>query len=250
MSDRRLQHFMLPLVFLTCLACTDDGQPGADEASGDTDATGTMDATDTGEGGNEAICGDGVVDPMEDCDGALTLACSDYDPIYLSGAVACDPECRYDTSACAAGPLELELCSTPALDFNHDVSASDSIVVDVGGTVVDVDVVLLVTHSYLEDVHANLGHSEAAAKLFGDICGYNEDVDATFDDEARMPLTCTPPPIVPDPPAAILGTMGPQEPLSIFDGLPAAGEWTLGLWDDFGLNDGTLDSWCLRLTVE
>lgn len=246
----RLRHLVLPLACSLALACNADAPSETDDAADAADHDNSSESTNTGDGDDPPSCGDGVIEPAEDCDGPLTLACSDYDTMYLSGSVTCTDDCRYDTSACDVGPVDLELCSTPALAFNDSLAASDTIVVDVGGTVVDVDVVVLITHSYLEDVHTSLAHVDTGVKLFGNFCGFNEDVDATFDDDAQTPLTCTPPPLAPDPPAAILGTMQPEQPLAAFDGLPGAGEWTLDVSDDFAVNSGTLDSWCLRLTVE
>ncbi|NJK32421.1 MAG: hypothetical protein HC927_08425 [Deltaproteobacteria bacterium] len=242
------------LVFACSLAllgaCNDPGE-GDDELA-ETGETGEGEDETEAEGDDQPapMCGDGVVDPGEDCDGELTLACADHDPIYLTGAVACSSECRFDTSACVSGPALIEVCSSPGLTINDDSHPSDTIVLDVVGTVVDVDVQLSVTHDHLEDLHVTLGHAELGPTLLNKFCGYYEDIDAVFDDEADIPLTCVPNPIVPDPPAAILGPMRPQDSFTVFDGLDAGGEWTLYISHASLFNGGTLDSWCLRVTVE
>jgi hypothetical protein len=48
-----------------------------------------------------AVCGNGLVDPTEDCDGAAFKSCTDIDAVrYGGGTLKCDAHCAYDTSAC------------------------------------------------------------------------------------------------------------------------------------------------------
>src|SRR5678815_4628190 len=48
-----------------------------------------------------ATCGNGVLDPSEDCEGTPTDDCTDYG-YYLKGELACSPICTIDTSKCGA----------------------------------------------------------------------------------------------------------------------------------------------------
>jgi hypothetical protein len=49
-------------------------------------------------------CGDGTIDPDEDCDGTNLGGASCVDvPGYASGTLACGPGCRFDVSGCDAG---------------------------------------------------------------------------------------------------------------------------------------------------
>ena len=86
------------------------GTGAGDSSSGeppdpDTSSTGTA----SSEGG-EQLCGNGEVDPGEDCDGELVGAesCAELDATYTEGIPTCDGACRLDTSACVA-------CEAPAL---------------------------------------------------------------------------------------------------------------------------------------
>src|SRR5262245_55084556 len=56
----------------------------------------------TGGAPPKAVCGDGIKDDSEQCDGKLGVyACQFYDPKYGSGQLKCTSNCKYDTSACA-----------------------------------------------------------------------------------------------------------------------------------------------------
>ena len=48
------------------------------------------------------VCGDGIVEGWESCDGAALpiTDCADYNPVWRSGTLSCGETCRYDTSQC------------------------------------------------------------------------------------------------------------------------------------------------------
>lgn len=99
-----------------------DGGPGQTETSnGDANnSTGSVDSSDGGPppgstgqpttgpvnptGGGNGMCGDGMVAPGEQCDGAM-LQGFDCGSLGLgSGTLACDPmTCTFDTSMCSGG---------------------------------------------------------------------------------------------------------------------------------------------------
>ena len=57
--------------------------------------------------GVAGVCGDGIVNPGEDCDGSsfgIIDRCDDY-PEFVGGALSCDADCKLDTTACTPGPL-------------------------------------------------------------------------------------------------------------------------------------------------
>ncbi|MEE8409459.1 MAG: hypothetical protein V3T05_07635, partial [Myxococcota bacterium] len=105
----------------TAPACGDDNAEGLEECDG-IDLR-QLDCTDFGffggalacdttcrfdrsgcTGGTGAVCGDGVTEGLEDCDGSDTngIACTDLG--YTGGTLACDPSCNYDVAACAGSP--------------------------------------------------------------------------------------------------------------------------------------------------
>jgi len=65
--------------------------------------------------------------------------------------------------------------------------------------------------------------------------------DTVFDDEAHLFLTDGAPPYT--------GRFRPTQPLSAFDGQPAAGFWTLYIQDIAAGDTGTLDRWELHFTI-
>jgi len=75
-----------------------DGDPTGD-GDGDGDPTGDGDG-DTG----VPVCGNGVVDLGEQCDGTELNGVACVDLGYSGGTLACDPvTCTYDASGCTAG---------------------------------------------------------------------------------------------------------------------------------------------------
>ncbi|MEO1574580.1 MAG: proprotein convertase P-domain-containing protein, partial [Pseudomonadota bacterium] len=127
------------------------------------------------------------------------------------------------------------------LDSTGNIAAS--------GSLNDLDVSLNVTHTYVGDLIATLTHEDTGtsavfydrpgvpASTFG--CSGN-DIDATFDDEATVPVEdeCQNAP-------AIGGTFIPSNPLSVFDGEDLSGTWTLNISDNAGIDTGALNEWCL-----
>ena len=71
-------------------------------------------------------------------------------------------------------------------------------------------------------------------------CTDNDDFDITFDDNGAT-LACGSP---------TNGTFVPANPLSAFNGLEAAGDWTILLADFFGGDVGTLNDWALEICAE
>lgn len=82
------------------------GQGGAGLASGGSGGTGA----------GSAYCGDGIVDPGEECDGPALdgAACADF--AHDKGALKCDATCHFDTSGCCdnecAGPSGTQECAS------------------------------------------------------------------------------------------------------------------------------------------
>jgi hypothetical protein len=87
-----------------------DGDPTTGDGDGDPTTTGDGDGdptTTTGDGDGDTgvpVCGNGVVDVGEQCDGADLNGIGCMDLGYASGDLACDPvTCTYDAAGCMAG---------------------------------------------------------------------------------------------------------------------------------------------------
>ncbi len=149
---------------------------------------------------------------------------------------------RFTTGA--GTPLATASTDTPiAIPDSTPAGISSTVTVDSPWPVTDVDVLLNITHTYDGDLDISLvGPGGAAVDLSSDNGGSGENFVATvFDDEAATPITSGSAPFT--------GSYRPEQPLSVFDGGPAAGSWTLKVVDDAGADVGTLDSWELRLLV-
>ncbi len=112
-----------------------------------------------------------------------------------------------------------------------------------GGTVVDVDLGVTLTHEFLGDLIISLTHGETSVDVYyygpcGDCpgtCGFGGTV---FDDEASGLLPCI---------GLNQGIFLPVDALSAFDGMDAAGEWTLEVFDGFIGFEGSLAAWSLSV---
>lgn len=118
---------------------------------------------------------------------------------------------------------------------------SDIVVPDVD-QVTDLDLTLNITHGFDGDIRATL-LSPAFITLFNGIGSTGNDfIDTTLDDEAPLAINAGTAPFT--------GHWQPQAPatLSILDGNPAAGTYTLNIADTRVFNRGTFDSWSVTIT--
>jgi hypothetical protein len=185
-----------------------------------------------------AKCGDGNLTAEEQCEGTDLQGQTCEGLGFDGGTLACDPStCFFDTSGCTA--LELTECSTPDLTIPDNGSVTDTITVNHPGTVTDVNVVVQITHNLTAHLDVSVEHLGTDTWLFRDQCGAADNVDAVFDDEGGE-LVCASDP-------AIAGDLIPEQPLSVFDGLAAQGDWILQVDDDTSTGAGTLDRWCVTI---
>jgi subtilisin-like proprotein convertase family protein len=162
-----------------------------------------------------------------------------------------------------------ELPAPPAdLDFssgNVHLAVSTSVdaisVIQVGGSgvIADLDVGILITHTYVGDLWVTLTHVDTRTVVTiidhpgsavyppdgsttGDFgCQYN-DIDATLNDEvsALVEDQCR------STSPAISGSVRPNNPLRAFDGENLSGTWRLTVYDEATGDSGFLESWSLH----
>ncbi|MBK8599056.1 MAG: proprotein convertase P-domain-containing protein [Holophagales bacterium] len=113
--------------------------------------------------------------------------------------------------------------------------------------VVDLNVQVRLKHNWLGDLRLRLVHpnGSTSATLLSNPGGApaglsGEDIDATFNDDVSGGALNVE---IPD----ITGNVAPVSSLSVFDGLPRAGIWTLEVVDSRGGNYGALEDWTLEL---
>jgi len=119
--------------------------------------------------------------------------------------------------------------------------------IDVAETLIinGVNVEMTITHTWIGDLEITLEHDGTLLTLWQRQCGSIDNINSTADDEYNS-IDCAE--IAAGPlfdvrwPPAIAG-LGP---LSVYDGMNAAGSWDLCVADFVGLDSGDLDHWELQ----
>jgi len=136
----------------------------------------------------------------------------------------------------------------PALAIidNSTVSATMTVTDDV--SIVDLDVVLDIDHTWTGDMQITLESPAGTQVLIfngaSDGCSA-DDIITTLDDESANPLDCDP---GGNGNAFPLPDYVPSNALSAFDGEGTMGDWILSIEDTAGGDQGTLNSWSLVYT--
>ncbi|MFK8015477.1 MAG: proprotein convertase P-domain-containing protein [Gammaproteobacteria bacterium] len=155
------------------------------------------------------------------------------------------------TSAASSFTTAAEICVSPNLAIPDGTPAgtSDSAAVSATGTIENLDVSIVASHTYVGDLIFTLTHDDTGtsvvlmdrpgvpASTFG--CS-SDNIDATMTDSSSTAVetTCGSAP-------ALGGLLQPQEPLAAFIGEDLGGTWTLSVSDNAGVDTGVLEEWCL-----
>ncbi len=114
----------------------------------------------------------------------------------------------------------------------------------------DVNVDLSLTTTFMGDVTATLAHSGTTSTLFDFICGSNDNLSVTLDDDAANPVSGTSPMGACLAPTNATGTYKTEAgtALNAFDKKFAAGAWTLNLTDTATGDPTYLNAWGVKGT--
>ncbi len=125
---------------------------------------------------------------------------------------------------------------------NNPTGATSTITVADNKTVLDVNVVVNITHPYTGDLVISLITPTNQTITLANRRGGGGDnfVSTLFDDEAATAIASGTPPFT--------GSFRPDQPLAATDGINAAGAWRLRVVDQAGADVGTINSWTLHLT--
>lgn len=125
------------------------------------------------------------------------------------------------------------------INDNSSINSTVQVAQDACSAITDVNVSADITHTYVGDLVVTLSHSTSgkSVTLFNNSCSNNANLAATFDDEAASVVQCPP-----------NGAYKPAVSLNAFDGIDAAGIWTLSVSDTASGDVGTLNSWGLSLS--
>jgi subtilisin-like proprotein convertase family protein len=143
-----------------------------------------------------------------------------------------------DCSGGAAGAGMLyEADPNLAIPDGVGVFVSDTINVPDSFTLYDVNVDVVIDHTYVGDLIIEVEHNGERIRLWDNWCSYRDDMDVIFDDEGED-VVCDYPTV---------GYVIPFEALSVYDGMDAAGDWTIYIADVYYGDVGTLTHWSLHL---
>lgn len=161
-------------------------------------------------------------------------------------------------------PTTRELfCSTPAMPIpeNNPAGGFDDLVIPANGSIVDLNIRLDVSHTWVGDLRFLLEHQTTGTQITfidrpgnpvsGLGCNGNN-IQATVSDEGvDGPLESTCRPAVPTISGFLVGGDPPHTSLlASFDGEDIGGTWRLRALDLVGGDTGTVNEWCLSAIVD
>lgn len=191
---------------------------------------------------------------------------ADFLPLVSKPATATPTPTRTATTTPTvtptATPLRLSFCdqSPGPLPIQDYATLTDTLTVDFPGILLDVDLELDIQHGYIGDLEIALSVLDCSVEGCdvldsptvaivtrpGTPPSYCDqaDIRAVFDDEAAVSASqsCSPAP-------ALAGSLRPQQPLALFDNLPASLVWQLTISDRSSPDEGVLNRWCILATV-
>jgi hypothetical protein len=136
--------------------------------------------------------------------------------------------------------------SLPIADLGNAQNTLSVPEIPAGCKVTDVNLDVAVIHSSNADLTAHLVHDSADGSatrtLFSHVCALTANIVTTLDDDAGAALGAVCPPVG--------GRYGTGGNLDAFDGLEAAGDWTLQIDDDVPGDSGMLLNWSLELRTQ
>src|SRR5690606_10130583 len=140
----------------------------------------------------------------------------------------------------ASGAINLAIpdgagANSPGSPVFDIIEVSDSF------TVSDVRVNVDISHTYINDLVIQVQHpgGDDFTNVWARNCGGENNLDIIFDDNAPD-IVCAQP---------TTGTYAPANPLSVFNGLQANGNWAIAVVDFYNDDTGILNDWYLEFCV-
>jgi len=219
---------------MTTNDCNSNGLPDDCELAGnDCDGNGQHDSCQLT--GNDTDA-NGVPDQCQpDCDNDGQI---DAYEIIL-GAEDCNGNSVPDTCDTNA-PSTTALPNTPVPD-NNSTGVNSVVIYPGSGNVTDVNLTVQIPHTAVSHLKLTLSHGGTSVVVWNNRCGSFDNLNVTFDDAGAF-INCS----------NLSGTYRPNSTggtvLSAFNGIPAAGDWTLNVADLVTGDSGVLQSWTLNVT--
>ncbi len=165
---------------------------------------------------------------------ALTAVLAVALPASVAPPARADIACSYVASAVANFPISDDSTTTSIADLSF-ATTNDPLV--------DVDVVLELTHSFVSDLVVTLSYRGETVTLVKRRGGEGDNFTGTrFDDGSATPVK--------DGAAPFAGRYRPEQTLNTFEGLDPSGTWTLRVTDTETGEEGVLQSWGLVLRTQ
>ncbi len=158
------------------------------------------------------------------------------------------------TNICGPGPFSsgfsftfancqfVDSADVPVTIVSDATSTNTSILSYIGtGDIIDINVSGLIgSHTYVNDLVISLTSPEGTTVvLFDQVCGYQDNFNVNFDDDASSG-------VLPCPPNDG-GLYQPEGSLASFNGEDPSGIWTLTIFDVFDEDGGALTNWALDI---
>lgn len=196
----------------------------------------------------DVACGNGVVEPGEVCDGADVGGATCGDLGFTDGSITCADDCQ---STSATGCFtQTSFCATPGSSIGPDanvITLSNLDVAGLVGNVIDVNVSVDLTHTFLGDLDTFVSHTNTNTQTFliQDTCSLADDMNATFDQDLGVVPDCV-------EPIGIEGVVLPVGSLDVFNGVAGSGNgtWQLNITDDAFGDAGVLAEWCVIISTD
>jgi subtilisin-like proprotein convertase family protein len=165
------------------------------------------------------------------------------DECDLAQGSAADCNTNGAPEICEQHPVEHTWGNAQISAFDVHYPAQTVISVPADRTITDVDVVVCITHRINDDIAIRLMFDGQSVLLSRHNGGDSNDYfDTRFDDDAGTSIT--------EGTGPFPGSYRPQQPLSIFNGRSAAGDWTMQVSSMFGASPGTLRNWSLIIQTD
>lgn len=151
----------------------------------------------------------------------------------------------------------VEYCSTPNLGIpdNDANGISDTITINKPGDILDLDVWLDISHTYISDIQVTLTHNDTqqSVELLRNLNNTNglscagNDLKLVMDQQSNIELdgSCENLISFPGRQVRFKPDLGTGASLSTFNNQSLTGSWTLSVIDQVELDTGVLNEWCL-----
>jgi len=149
-----------------------------------------------------------------------------------------------DVPCTGAGDVPDVYSSAPGLAIpdSDPLGTTDTINVPSAAIIGDVNVGVVITHTWIGDLFFSVEHPDGTVvNLWDRACGSEDNMDVLMDDAGDL-LVCATPTVGTYTPLSADGTL-----LDALNGKSAFGDWTLFVSDNAGGDLGTLDAWSIEI---